>query len=133
MTQHILYLSSDRGTLPGSTNGDFTVSLPKRLTLPGEWVCALLEFHCPSITGVHCLHVCTNICEESIVGDCTLPILKKIMYNDFDFGMNDLIYLRVNQRELTHIRIYIKDDEGRSVSFQEGTLTCTLRLQRVVS
>jgi len=126
-----LYLSSDdsKQYFPNNKTDDFTVKLPENYKLPGCWEVALTEIHYPEVTPEgHVLSVLSDICEESVSGGGKAPVLRKI-YKVSEVW-NQLYYVPVRSKEIDSIRIFIKESQGRGVSFANGTLHCALHIRK---
>ena len=132
-----LYLSSSDSSSIHTSNiwYDFTVELPQPINLKGIWECALVEFQITTSTrGDQAFCVCTNICQESCVGEAQLPILRRLSWVEkkkeagFDFPRPH--YLGVKLSTLKRIRVYITGLQGSVKADKSGQVTCTLHLRR---
>lgn len=141
LKDRILYLAStdSMGVFPQNTPGNFTVQLPKTLSLPGQWVCALTEIvYEPKFIGKRPsnLYICSDIVQPSYESDALLPVLRKISVLD-SFNMKSInifpqnYYVEVNQDEIQYFTVYIKDQSLEPVSFESQTLTCTVHLKQL--
>jgi len=77
-------------------------------------------------------YLCCNFCEDSIVGTLKLPVLRQIKTNKYGKieKLQPLIYwLKVTQRRLASIRLFITDENGQITSFDENPLSCTVLLK----
>ncbi len=135
MDFHLFLSSLDSHQLhPGNTPGDFTVELPQSMELKGMWECALVDFQLIGASVAYdpfCL--CTDICEESCVGDTQLPILRRLTLKgqkkDSLVQFINLNYVRVNKDQINRIRIYIKSTKHHNFAVSSGELSCTLHLR----
>ena len=129
MDQFYLFLSSrdSKNLHPTNRASDFTVQLPRIISLEGQWECGLTEV---DVNGAlkEPLYLCTNVCGESYVRDTSLPLLrviaqkKKVYENPF--------YMRLTGNSLHHIRIYLKKGDLTEASVSGGT-KCTLHFRRI--
>jgi hypothetical protein len=91
---------------------DFYVHLPIPLTLKGYWTVSLLEvcMFCNKKTDVY---IYTNLCEDTIVGDKELPLLRHVYLKTS--SLNEIftypyeVPTRIGQVHDVHTYIYIKD------------------------
>uniref|UniRef100_A0A8W8MMJ6 Uncharacterized protein n=1 Tax=Magallana gigas TaxID=29159 RepID=A0A8W8MMJ6_MAGGI len=60
----------------GNTSYDFVVHLPKPLYLQGHWTVSLLEFNLSTASTQPELYVCSNLCQDTVVGERELPLLR---------------------------------------------------------
>lgn len=123
-----------KSTDSASTHSDnkpynFRVRLPRSLPLTGEWTVELTEFCNDSIGRLSDkeIFVYCSICEDTIIGECQGPLLRRIYLIDSKnqiFSRPYRIPLRIN--DLTDLHIYIKDKNGGDASFLTGDSTVTL-------
>ena len=135
MEEHMLFLSSDdsRVTHPQNKPTSFVTELPRPLHLKGFWVCSLREFHLTTDT-IHddYFYVCSNICEDSIVGETLQPVLRRIpVKSPLTFAFYDTFHFKVSKSDLQRIEISIRDSAFKKIDISTGTVLCTLHLQRV--
>ena len=65
---------------PSNTGNNFRIHLRKQLNLPGKWSVSLSEFQyikTDKLSGKN-FWVMSNLCDESIVGDLSIPLLRRI-------------------------------------------------------
>lgn len=135
MDFHLFLSSSDSKSVhQTNTPGDFMVELPRTKELEGAWECALIEFQ---LTGENvpfdpfCL--CTDVCEDSCVGDFQLPILRRLTMKgrkkDAQFQFELPQYIPVKRNQIKRIQIYIRTTRHRTVTVASGELTCTLHFR----
>ena len=75
----VLRSSDSQQVYNGNTPHDFMVHLPKPLYLhEGHWTVSLLELNLSVATTQPKLYVCSNLCQNSIVGDRVLPLLRLV-------------------------------------------------------
>ena len=137
--EHFIYLSDTDSldTHPFNRASDFTIDLPQILHLEGEWVCALADVSYSNIleySGLSHIFICTDICQQSIVGTTKIPVLRRCAINNLleytDYIFNNLFYIRVSRDQINHIRIYIRDQSLKPISIQIKSLKCTLHLKK---
>ena len=73
------------------------------------------------------LYLCSDIVEESDVGNIKMPVLRYLKRkNGFPSTIDNVIWLRVIRPSITKIRLYIADENGKILSLPKNTLNCTL-------
>jgi hypothetical protein len=131
-----LFLSSldSKAIHRANTAIDFTVELPQTVDLNGEWECALVDFQLVgSILPFDPFCLCSDICEQSCVGDERLPILRRLSAKGreqdsaYQFEQPQYILLKLNR--INRIRIYITSTNHPKIADTSGVLTCTLHLR----
>ena len=115
--------------------GDFTVDLPRRFLLNGQWECGLSEITFVSNfeKSTHRIYVCSNLVEDSYVKGTSLPILRSIDVDaeeKVDLIMNPVFYFKVQCEELRRLQIFIRDDALGPSRFKIDRLFCTLHFRR---
>ena len=112
-----------------STNGDTTTQLPTPLEMQG-YGCGVIE-----MTGkvYHSerepIYLCSNICEESFVGNIKMPILRRIKRGAsgiVNSSIRNIIWLRVMRPTISSIRFYIANGKGEIITLGAEELNCTL-------
>lgn len=85
--------------------------------------------------GFHSLFVYCSICEEQIVGNHNVPLLRTVALSGRrgdhvikNYG--EPHYVPVNTTQFTTIEIDIKDDTGRPVPFVSGKVVCKLHFSQ---
>ena len=85
--------------------------------------------------GIYSLYVYCDACEESIVGDTKVKLLRIVpIYGEhgeyvchtYDFPM----YTPVQTKNFSEIKIHITDDTGKSIPFRSGKSIITLHFKR---
>ncbi len=112
---------------PENTATDFTIQLPTHISSVSE--CGLIELRLPSRPEKK-LFVCTDICEESVINEKTLPVISSLIRKDS--APSHIVYIPLRSRSFDIIRFYICDESGRVAELEgqaiEGTsLTLHLR------
>ena len=113
-----------------SLSGDTTLDLPVPLDVEG-FMCGIIEMSGKLMTYKGDLYLCSDICEESIVGDTIMPVLQNIRRRANGVIINDVnhvIWLRLIRPKITNIRLYIANAGGEIMSFGDDKLKCTLLL-----
>ena len=112
-----------------STNGDTITQLPTTLEIQG-YGCGVIE-----MTGkvYHSekepIYLCSDICEESIVGQSKIPVLRRIKRGAsgiVNSNIHNVIWLRVMRPTISSIRLYISNSRGEIISLGDEKLNCTL-------
>ena len=112
---------------PDNKPNDFTIRLPDELHLEGEWTCTLRNLKCVTTLDTD-LYVFCDVVEESYVRNRKLPILQYIpgeqgkMVGNFE---SDLC-AKLSRKDITTIRIYIRDFHLREAPLAGERTTCTL-------
>lgn len=76
----------------------------------------------------HQLYLCSDLCENSIIGEYTLPVLRRI--GRVTTRPPIIAYVPVKTRELSTVRVYIKENVQDIPSFSSGMFYCVLRFRR---
>lgn len=109
---------------------DFHVHLPRPLTLNGQWSVSLLKTCLPSSESETDVYIYSNLCEDMIVGDKELPLLRRVYLKrsseDQIFKYPYEVSTRLGQVHDVHI--YIKDTDGLEASFLQKHTSVTLLL-----
>ena len=92
-----------------TTTGDNTLELPTPLDVEG-YLCGIVEIAGKVVNLKGDLFLCCDFCEESVVGEIKLPVLRcikrkqtGIVYND----INHVIWLQVIRPNISSIRLYM--------------------------
>ena len=111
-----------------TTTGDDTLELPTPLDVEG-YLCGIVELAGKVVNLKGDLFLCSDFCEESVVGEIKLPVLRcikrkqtGIVYND----INHVIWLQVIRPNITSIRLYIANEKGEINTVEKSKLKCTL-------
>ena len=107
------------------------VHLPKLLYLHGHCIFSLLEFNLSVATTQPKLYVCRNLCQDSIVGNRELPLLRLVnlkMAENIVYNYPYQVPLRLG--EFQDVRVYIRDASNQPASFLKGVTTVTLLLKK---
>ncbi len=116
---------------------EFDIELPKKYVLDGNWECALkelsltLSFHPESSR----LYLCCDFLEESYVKNTSLPVLRNVNVGE-DYGkflgitFTDPYYVNVKSPDLSRLRVFVRDSELKSLTFQHNDLYCVLHFRK---
>jgi hypothetical protein len=131
---YYVYLKSNdsKDNHPENLPSDFTVELPRPLSLDGDWVCCLKEITFPPASEV--LYICSDLCVESFACDTSYPILRVVASGSKKkrtLNFEDPYYVRVKNDRLQHLRIFIRGVDLKPFNYQSGIVTCTLHLKRI--
>jgi len=134
MEEHYLFLSSEQSKdlFPSNHPGDFTVELPHVYDLEGHWTCAVKEIQIPLRTDI--AYVCTDICVESYAENTMVPVLRTLQKASGKSVMTYFLYespihVKVKEKALNRIRIFIRDSQLNPVTFDKIT-RCTLQFTK---
>ena len=111
-----------------NTAYDFHVQLPKPIHLQGHWTVSLTDLQIPLINKS--VLICTDICENSIIGEKELPVLRRVTPDSeyIEFGHLNEIPIRI--KHFQTIRIYIRDDNNSPVKLLNHKVTVTLEFKK---
>lgn len=132
-----LVLKSIHSTLfhPNNQPHSFRVHLPRPLNLQGVWTVSLLEFsHAPGKSkqqGFPEVFVCSNICEDTIVGDMELPLLRRIYLNKENIIYQSPSEVPIKVGQFQDVHVYIRDAKNSPASVLSGEVTVTLLLRKL--
>jgi len=113
---------------------DFRVHLPTPFSLSGFWSASLLEFSVKlgnTPTPLDLL-VCCNICDDTIVGEKEIPLLRRVYLQNLGNVIYSLpieVPLRIGQ--FGDVHVYIKGADGNEASFIQGDVTVTTQLKHL--
>lgn len=112
-----------------STSGDSTIELPNTLEAEG-YGCGVVEIYGKVHHSVaEPLYLCSDICQESIVDNSKLPVLRKIRRSSNAVvkpNIYKVIWLPILRPNITSIRLYICNAQGDIISLGKEKLYCTL-------
>lgn len=75
------------------------------------------------------LFLCCDFCEDSLVNNNRLPILRQLDQNRNGVMVKDInhvIWLKVIRTSIKKVRLYICNSSGEIIPFKSGSLQCTL-------
>ena len=127
----MLLKSSDSLDLYGNNKPyDFHVHLPRPLTLTGYWTVSLLEI-CMFSNKRKDVYIYSNLCEDTIVGDKELPLLRRVYLKRSSPNEIFIYPYEVPTRlgQVHDVHVYIKDETGQEASFLREETTVTLELK----
>ena len=112
----------------------FRVHLPKPLNLNGVWTVSLLEFSLdPGQTkqrGLPEAFLCSIICEDTIVGDKELPLIRRVYLEKENIIYLCLYEVPIKLGQFQDVHVYIRDAKGSPALFLSGEVTSTLLLSK---
>ena len=122
-----LYLSSKNSLniYPTNTSYDFTVELPN--TIFGVYECALADITY-SDTVQQDMYVYSDICEENVIDDKYLPILRVVSAPG---EISNYYFVNASREAIQRVRVFIRDANFKVPSVSLGTVRVTLLLRRV--
>ena len=133
-----LFLSSEdsKEKHPGNGPEDFTIELPRPLTLEGNWVCGVREVKFPNSIDTNTIYICTDICQESLVCDTYSPVIRMVNISSAKatkktLTFTDPFYVKVKRDRLQRLRIFIRGERLRPTQITNGVLSCTIHLKRI--
>ena len=113
----------------------FRVHLPKPLILNGVWTVSLLEFSLdPGQTkqrGLPEVFVCSDICEDTIVGEREMPLIRRVYLDKENIVYQSPYEVPIKLGQFQDVHVYIKDAKNAPASFLSGEVTVTLLLRRI--
>ena len=128
-TRHYLYLNYNDSINIYSSNTpyDFIVELPNTLYLDEKrWVCALVDINSNEINNEN-YYLFIDFCESSYVRNTWLPVLR---YTNLTNTFSRLSYVNVTRDHIAKFRVYIRDNNLQTPSFNCESLSCTLVIKR---
>ena len=131
MSMRMVLKSTDSQSVnPFNKPWDFRVRLPTPLALVGYWTVELTEFHNQDSTKKEMFVYC-SICDDSIVGEKQVPLLRRI-YSEVNTNIIFTAPYQIPLRstDLTDIHLYIKDTQDENASFLTTPSTVTLLFRR---
>ena len=120
---------------PSNQPDSFRVHLPKPLILNGVWTVSLLEFSLdPGQTkqrGLPEIFVCSDICEDTIVGEIEMPLIRRVYLDKQNIIYQYPYEVPIKLGQFQDVHVYIKDAKNAPASFLSGEVTVTLLLRRI--
>ena len=85
--------------------------------------------------GLNSIYVYTNIIEDCIVGNASVPLLRNVLVSGSygDIVQQTFIqphYLRISQNRIKDIEIILRDDKGDLIPFEHGKVIVKLHFRR---
>lgn len=135
MSMRIVLKSTDSSAVhPDNNPQNFRVRLPRSLPLTGDWTVELTEFRNTKLakTTDREIFVYCSVCDDSIVGGSSKPLLRRIVLKNTDNIIFEHPYrIPLRTKDLRDIHVYIKDSQDADVSFLTGDSTVTLVFRRL--
>lgn len=134
MSLRMVLKSTDSASVhPHNQPWDFRVRLPRTLNLLGEWSVELTEFCTTPLkkSGDKEIFIYCSICDDTIVGERQLPLLRRIyLDNNANIIFTRPYQIPLRNNDLGDIHIYIKDKTGTDASFLKGESTVSVIFRR---
>lgn len=124
-----------------NTSQDFTTELPHELDRSGDWECGLREFSfqikSEFLKSISEIYIFCDICEDIFVRNQQLPVLRRVQLQEHDDNTYSFIfckpfYMKVIQKRIKRIRVYLFDENLQLSSLSQGTCNCTLHFRKRV-
>ena len=110
-----------------TATGDDIIELPTPLDIE-DYLCGIIEL-AAKVVNLKDLFLCCDFCEESVVAEIKIPVLRcikrkqtGIIYNNIDH----VIWLEVIRPNITSVRLYTANDKGEINAVEKNKLKCTL-------
>lgn len=120
---------------PNNQPYSFRVHLPRPLNLRGVWTVSLLEFSLDpgksKQQGFPEVFLCSNICDDTIVGDTELPLLRRIYLDKENIIYQSPYEVPIKLGQFQDIHVYIRDAKNSPASFLSGEVTVALLLRKL--
>ena len=108
------------------------ITLPKTLEMQ-DMGCALFEVKgkIPLAMTVAPLYLCADFVEDSFVGSNSFGVLRRLdadlqQGGNIDHKFDTLLWIPCKNNQLNELRLYISDDSGHPLSFNNCQFLCTL-------
>ena len=134
-TKRMVLTSTDSANIHiGNKPHDFRVHLNTPLLLDGSWTVSLLEFSIKpkiKLKNPPDVMVFSNLCNDSIVGDGELPLLRRFYLGTQRNIIFTLPYeMPVRLGHVQDVHLYIKGANMKDASFMKGTVSVTVLLKK---
>ena len=136
MNKDLIVYASSRDSLnyfPDNSSNNFRIQLPEEIDTNQLTSCVLVEFQHPK-TRAEQLIVYLDVCSHSIISGKKAAVLRKIsnkLPNSFIFPEKLLIPTKPGRYNSLHF--YIVDEYNNLVSFESGSVLCTLQFKNEVA
>ena len=117
------------------TSSNQSLALPMEIDMASHG-CALFEIKGTVFPHKEVsLFLCVDFIEDSILGSRMMPILRRIQltpnqYREggaiIDQTFDKMLWLPCNRSPVRELRLYITDDRGNIIPFEETLISCTL-------
>ena len=116
---------------PNNKAYNFTVEVPERTSLSGDWEVGICDFHASTVTN-ETLYLFTDIVDYSYVRNSMQGILRLLpQTNSNKYQLfNKIYYLPVKNLNFSRIQIYIKNKNLQFASSLTGMVELTLHLRK---
>lgn len=111
------------------------------IDLSGDWECGLTEFSFQMksefLKSISEIYIFCDICEDIFVRNQQLPVLRRVQLQEHDDNTYSFIfckpfYMKVIQKRIKRIRVYLFDENLQLSSLSQGTCNCTLHFRKRV-
>ena len=111
-------------------SSDEEIQLPASVNLSGHIIALMDVVGRIEPTPEKPIYICSDIVEESIVQKNVLPVLRCTRFDRprINTEFVKMLYLRPRRTDVSSLRLYITDLQGRVMSFDKCRLNCTLLL-----
>ena len=120
---------------PDNAAHHFRVKLSKPISLDEHWYVALCEIRAKWDTvekkNDRSTIIFCDLCENSVVNAFPKPVLRRLS-RKVSQEFSNRQYIRVTQRYIETIRVYIEDNRTSAPSFSSELLEITLHFKRAV-
>lgn len=133
MSRRIVLNSKDSVSIyKDNKSYNFIVHLPRQLSFSGNWTVSLLEFtYLGAKPSEPELYVYCNLCDNTIVGEREVPLLRRIyVANSINHIFEYPYEVPLKTVAFQDIQIYINDFKQELASFLSGEVTVTLQLKQ---
>ena len=116
---------------PNNKAYNFTVEVPERANLVGEWEVGICDFYASTVIN-ETLYLFSDIVDYSYVRNSMQGILRLLpQSNSNKYQLfNNVYYLPIKNKKFSRIRIYIKNKNLHFASSLTGVVELTLHLRR---
>ena len=123
---------------PNNKGDNFKVHLRDPLDLPGDWSVSLCAFQyrkSESMKGTN-VWIQSNLCRESIVGDISIPLLRRIPVQRV---RNNVIvneeftqehFIPIVHKNINYIHIWMYGDDYKKLQLGDTLVICTLHFKQ---
>ena len=127
-----LFLSSDdsKNYHPDNVAHSFTVELPERVNLDGNWMIALCDIYTEDLI-TETLYLYSDICDYSYIKNSLEPVLRMIFpSNNHGQYFSEKYYIPIRAKTLGRIKVYIRDRSMNVPDSFSKRIALTFHLKR---
>ena len=116
---------------PNNKAYNFTVEVPERANLIGDWEVGICDFHATTVTN-ETLYLFSDIVDYSYVRNSMQGIIRLLpQSNSNKYQLfNEIYYFPVKNKNFSRIGIYIKNKNLHFATSLTGVVELTLHLRR---